>query len=252
MAEPASATHSQGLRTMPEQAGVADDAGERLDGEVADAEQDAGGRGEHDAVVLGGPAEARPHDAQGAEAEEPGLEGGHRRNREGGVRAVAGGQRDREQHEADERQREPPPLALADLEAEQAVGHDGQQHEPAGQHDLDDGQRRQRDRADVQDPGAEADEHADGEPALAPQRARRAQRVADVDVAGAAGSAVLVEERQVRGEGAEQREEDSELEAHEDGQRGASIVRCTRCRAIPPPSTTQCTCLTRPLAGPPG
>ena len=132
-----------------------------------------------------------------------------------GVRAVARRQRDRQQDEPDERQREAPPLALADLEAEEAVGHDGEQHEAARQHDLDDRQRRQRDRADVQDPREEADEHADREPALAPQRAGRPQRVPDVDITRAASSAVLVQERQVRGEGAQQREENAELKAHE-------------------------------------
>lgn len=174
-----------------------------------------GGRGQHDAVVLGSSAQARPHDEQRAEPEQAGLEGSHRGNGEPGVRAVARRQRDREQHEPDERQREPPPLPLADPEAEHVIGHHREQHEPTGQHDLNDGQRRQRDRADVQHPGDRADEHADRERALTPQRASRSEGVADVDGTRRARSAVLVEERQVGGEGAQQREEDAELKAHE-------------------------------------
>ena len=49
----------------------------------------------------------------------------------------------------------------------------------------------------------------------------RADRVLDVDLARLAGAAVLEEERDVRGEGADEREEDAEVEAHSGGrQRG--------------------------------
>ncbi len=189
-------------------------------------------------MVLGAAADARAHDEQRAEAQQAGLERRHRGDGEAGVRAVAGRQREREQREPDERHAEAPPLPLADLEAEQSIGHDREQHEPARQHDLHDRQRRQRHRADVQDPGDQADEHPNRKPALTPERAGRAERMTDVDVARVAGTAMLVEERQVGGERAQQREKDSELKTHKGGQPRASVDEVHVRRAAPLPSTT--------------
>ena len=71
-------TSSHGL-TSAEDAAVADQAGEGLDGDVGDAEEDAGRGAEHDAVVLDRGADARAEDEQAADAEQAGLEGDHRR-----------------------------------------------------------------------------------------------------------------------------------------------------------------------------
>ena len=80
------------------------------------------------------------------------------------MRPVRLRERDAQQDEAEGRQAEAEPLPRADLEAEHAVGHDGEEHEAAGEDRLDDRQRGQRDRGHVEDPGAGADAHADGEP----------------------------------------------------------------------------------------
>ena len=56
----------------------AGDARECLDGGVGDAEEDAGGGAEHDAVVLHRPAHARTHDQKATQTEQAGLEGDHR------------------------------------------------------------------------------------------------------------------------------------------------------------------------------
>ena len=134
---------------------------------------------------------------------------------EGGVRAVRGGQRDGEQDQARGGEAEPCPLAPADLEAEEAVGHHGDQDDPAGEHDLDHRHRGHRQRGDVEAPGAGGHEHAEREPLRRVQRAGRAQRVTDVDRGRLAGAAVLEEEPEVRNDRAEQREQDAELNRHE-------------------------------------
>jgi hypothetical protein len=130
---------------------------------------------------------------------------------------VAGRQGEAEQEQADTGHRKAAPLARADAEAEQAVGHDGEQDEPAGENRLDYREGRKRDGRDVQQPCEQANAHADREPALAPQRGSRAQRMADVDGAGRAGTTMLVEERQVRREGADQRNENSKVKGHRNG-----------------------------------
>ena len=107
---------------------------------------------EHHAVVLDRAAHARAHDQQAAEPEQAGLEGDHRRLGELRVRAVHRGQRHAEQHQADGGQAQPDPLAPADLEAEQAVGHHGDEHDARRERDLDHRHRRQRERRHVQRP----------------------------------------------------------------------------------------------------
>ena len=66
------ATASQGERIDAEEAVV--EAGERLDGDVGDAEEDARRAAEHDAVVVVGRAEARAADQQRADREHRALE----------------------------------------------------------------------------------------------------------------------------------------------------------------------------------
>ena len=66
----------------------ADHAGERLDRDVGDAEEDAGRGAEHDAVVLDRGADARAEISRPPSAEQAGLEGDHRGEREARVRAV--------------------------------------------------------------------------------------------------------------------------------------------------------------------
>ena len=188
--------------------------GEGLDGDVADAEEDSGGGGEHDAVVLGGGAGARAQDEQAAHAEQGALEADHRGQREGRVRAVRVGHRDAQQDEADGGEGQAPPLPPADLEAEEAIGHHGDEHDAAGEDDLHDGQRHQRDGGHVEGPGPAADDHADREPARGVQRLGRAQRMAHVDGRSLASTAVLEEEAQVGSDGAEKRQQDAELKSH--------------------------------------
>ena len=78
----------------------------------------------------------------------------------------------------------PAPLAGADLEAEHALGEDREDHDAGGEHGLDDGQRREGERGDVQDPGPGGDGHADGEPP-ARKSFPTLDRPADVDARAA-------------------------------------------------------------------
>ena len=110
--------------------------------------------------------------------------------------------------------RDAQPLPGADLEAEQPLGHDGEQHDAAGEDRLDDGDRRHGHRGHVEDPRADGHAHADGEPPRREQRLGRAQRVPHVDRGSSASAPVLVEEAEVRGERAEEREQDADFERH--------------------------------------
>ena len=86
-----------------------------------------------------------------------------------------------EQQQADGGHADADPLAGADLEAEQPLGQHREHHDAGGEHGLDDGQRRERERGDVQDPGAGGDAMPIANQ-LEPNRARAAaQRVAHVD-----------------------------------------------------------------------
>ena len=76
-------------------------------------------------------------------------------------------QRDDEQQQAERGHADADPLADADLEAEDALGQHGEDHDAGGEHGLDDRQRREGERGDVEDPGADGDGHADGEPPAA-------------------------------------------------------------------------------------
>ena len=120
-----------------------------------------------------------------------------------------GRERETEQHQPGRRQPEADPLPAADSHAEDALGHDREQHHPAGQHRLNDRQRHDRHRGDVEDPGAAGDHHPDGEPAGGVQLARGAERPAHVDRGRRAGATVLVEEADVGRERAGEREQDA-------------------------------------------
>ncbi len=93
------------------------------------------------------------------------------------VRAVHRRQRRAEQHQPGGGQRQADPLAAADLEAEQPLGHHRDEHHAGRERDLDHGHRRQRERGHVQAPAGGRDEHAQREPLRGVQRPGRAQRV---------------------------------------------------------------------------
>ena len=144
-------TASQGeARTPTDAVG----AGERLDGDVGDAEQHAGGGAEHHAVVVVGHAEVLAADQQRADDEHRALEGDHADERVGRVGAVGGRKRDHEQQQAERGHADADPLAQADLEAEDPLGHDGEDHDAGGEDGLDDRQRGVGQGGDVEDPGA--------------------------------------------------------------------------------------------------
>jgi hypothetical protein len=100
---------------------------------------------------------------------------------------------------------------MLDGEAEEAIGHHADEHDPAREHDLNGRKRSERHRRDVQQPGAHGDEHADREPARSKQVAGRAQRVSGPDRRRKRRTALLVEEREVRHERAADREADANL-----------------------------------------
>ena len=67
-------------------------------------------------------------------------------------------ERRRQECEPGGRQRDADPFAPRDVDPEEAVGDDGQQHEPAGDHRLHERDRRERERPDVEPPRAERDQ----------------------------------------------------------------------------------------------
>ena len=181
--------------------------GERLDGDVGEAEQHARRAAEHDAVVVVRGAEAGAGDQQRADREHRGLEGDHARQRVAGVRAARGRQRDDEEEEAAGGHADADPLAGADLEAEQPLGHHGEDHDAGGEHRLDDRERGVGEGGDVEEPGAGGDGHADREPLRGEELLDRAQRMAHVDLRRLVGPPVLVQEAKLRHDGANKRQQ---------------------------------------------
>ena len=99
------------------------------------------------------------------------------------------------------------PLAGPDADAEPALGQPGQQHQAAGDRRLDQRERRDGQRGDVQGPGADGDREADRPPAGAKQRRRAPQRAGCSRTAGRRhGAPVLAEHRHVGGQSACERE----------------------------------------------
>ncbi len=202
----------------PSQAVGSHGAGEGLDGHVGDSEEDSGGRAEHHAVVLVG-VEGRGEHEEGADGEQRGLEGHHAGHRVAGVGSLAAGQRGREEHEAEGGEADAGPLAEADGAAEPALGDDGEEDEATGDHCLDEREGREGEGADVEDPRPEGHEHADREP-LGPEQAHSAaNRMAQADVGGRARTAMLQQEAEVRGQGAEERKENAYFNSHVEGVR---------------------------------
>ena len=188
------------------------DARQRLERDVGDAEQRAGGGAEDRAVVVGGRAEPRSGDQQHAEREHPGLEGDQRGHGERGVIAAGARQREHEQRQAGGGHDHADPLARADLAAEQPLAHHGEHHDAGRERDLDDGQRGERERGHVEDPSAGGDRHADREPARAEQVTGAAQRRAQLDPRGHRGAAVLAQKPELRDGRAQQCEPDTDVQ----------------------------------------
>jgi hypothetical protein len=61
------------------------------------------------------------------------------------------------------------------------------------------------------------DDHAQREPLRRVQRPGRLERVADVDRGRLASTAVLEEEAEIRNDRAKKREQDAELDSHQEG-----------------------------------
>jgi hypothetical protein len=102
------------------------------------------------------------------------------------------------------------PLPPSEVKAEEALGEDGKEDEPAGEHRLHDRQRRERERTDVQKPGHDRHDPADREPFGAKQTGGAAQRMADPDRRGEHGAAVLEQKGEVGGHRRCQREDQPE------------------------------------------
>ncbi len=222
MTEPSDAGEQPRRREAGDEADGLDVRGQRLDRDVGDAEEDAGGDAEQDAVVRVVRTEPRREDEQHADGEQSGLEGDHAAERVAGVRAGAGGEGDGQQREAERGEPDADPLAAADVGAEPAVGDDREEDEPAREDGLDERERREREGADVEDPGEEGDAHAEGERARAEEGDGAAQRVARLDGRGGARAAVLQQEAEVGEEGADERQEDADFYSQD----RESRVRC--------------------------
>ena len=93
------------------------------------------------------------------------------------VGAAAGPlERGGEEREPQGREGDADPLAPRHLVREQAVGGDREQHQAAGDHGLDQRDRRQGEGGDVQRPRARGDDDAERVPARSEQRQRAAHR----------------------------------------------------------------------------
>jgi hypothetical protein len=88
----------------------------------------------------------------------------------------------------------------AELKPEEALREHGEEDEPARQHGLGERERQQRERGDVREEGGDRHEPADRPPLRAEQVDRAAQWVAHVHVGRCDGTAVLVQEGEVRPE----------------------------------------------------
>jgi hypothetical protein len=96
------------------------------------------------------------------------------------------------------------------VKAKESLGEHGEKDEPAGQHRLHDRQRRERERADVQQPGHDRHDPADQEPSGAKQTGGAAQRMADHDRWGEHCPAMLEQKGQVGGHRRSKRKDQSE------------------------------------------
>ena len=228
-----------------------DQPGDRLDRDVGDAEHDSGprrrasGRGAHAAAPIRGPMirSIPPATSAPSNAIIPGTE-----KRESVPWTWGSVTPSRTSPNAVRPQ--PHPLPAADLQPEHPLGDHRQHHDAACQHRLNDRERGERHRRDMEHPGARGDDHPDRE-ARATCRARSAHRngSAHVDRGRRAGASMLVEEADVRRESAGERKQDAEkshkrmqtagLESKCDGTnvpRWSNLRQCRQLLLIPPRS----------------
>ena len=192
---------------------VAGGARERLQRDVADAEQHAGGGAEQRAVVMGRGAHLRRGDQQQRRAASATASKAIRPGTANAVWCPSGAGIVRTSStEPDRGHRDAGPLAAADAVAEDAVAEHREDHDAGGEHDLHRRERGERERGDVQDPGADGDRHADREPLGGEQRPRAGQRPPQRDERRAPGAAVLAQEAQLRDDGAYERQRDPKLQ----------------------------------------
>ena len=181
------------------------DAGQRLDAEI-------GGAVEQPARDPQRRRARRPAPGAGEsggtpdEHRDPGRE--HERVR---VAVPPSAQPEGEQHERDDHQRRPPPLAHRDAMPEPERGHRHSQREPAGDERLHQRQRRPRQRADVHCPAEEPERRA-GEPGgRGQERPERLDRMPRRDRRRAARRAgVLQQVRSVQRHRCRERESDAD------------------------------------------
>ena len=150
-----------------------------------------------DAVADRAPAQHAGGEEEAAGADHHGLEAGQRRDR---VAVVLARVRNRDGQEAEShgREAEAEPLALGEPMAEVTGRRIGDQDEAAGDHALNQGERSDGHRGDVQDPGDGRDGEADRPPARREEGQHAAERRLDVDLRRLTGAAVLAEHPQVR------------------------------------------------------
>ena len=94
----------------------------------------------------------RRQEQEGTDPDHPGLERDHPGKLVARMGPVNVARRQREEREARGREADAEPLALAELEAEQALGQEAEEDEPGRERRLDDRERRDPEGADVQEP----------------------------------------------------------------------------------------------------
>src|SRR5205085_10050237 len=94
----------------------------------------------------------RRQEQEGTDPHHPGLERDHPGKLVARMGPVNVARRQREEREARGREADAEPLALAELEAEQALGQEAEEDEPGRERRLDDRERRDPEGADVQEP----------------------------------------------------------------------------------------------------
>jgi hypothetical protein len=130
------------------------------------------------------------------------LEGQHRDDGVvGGLLPRAGLAGDREHREARGGEHEAQPLAALELEAEEALGHHGEHHEPACEDRLNERQGSERERPHVEQVGHDGQRVADRPPLRAEQADRAAQRMPQLHRGCRDGSTVAQEEADLGYEG---------------------------------------------------
>ena len=175
--------------------------------------------------MVGGRAEPGRGDQQHADGQHPDEERHQRGHRERGVAAgVRQGQH--EQRQAGGGHDHADPLARADLAAEQPLAEHREHHDAGRERHLDERERREGERRDVQDPGAGRDRHAENEPARAEQAADALQRRAQLDARRQRRAAVLAQEPELRDGRAQERKPDTDVQSL------SSVALTQECRGV--------------------